>query len=63
MVLGECKTEVDAHDKDFLTKFKMKRFLNAARKGRHGTHDFLMKLLAYWHGLRVLELMMFAPKT
>ncbi len=50
------KQTVDARDKDFLTESEMKRFLDAARKGRHGTRDFLMMLLAYRHGLRVSEL-------
>ncbi len=50
------KQTVDPHDKDFLTEAEMKRFLDAARKGRHGTRDFLMMLLAYRHGLRVSEL-------
>ena len=50
------KQTVDNHDKDFLTESEMKLFLDAARKGRHGTRDFLLMLLAYRHALRVSEL-------
>ncbi len=50
------KQTVDSHDKNFLTGAEIKRFLVAARKGRHSIRDFFMMLVAYRHGLRVSEL-------
>jgi site-specific recombinase XerD len=47
---------IDAHAKNFLTEAEMKKFLNAARKGRHSVRDFCLMLVAYRHGLRVSEL-------
>jgi type 1 fimbriae regulatory protein FimB len=50
------KQTVDRRGKDFLTEAEMRRFLDAARHGRHGVRDSLMLLLTYRHGLRVSEL-------
>lgn len=50
------KQTVDAHAKNFLTESEMKRFLDAARKGRHAARDFCLMLVAYRHGMRVSEL-------
>ncbi len=50
------KQTVDGQGKDFLTEAEMKRFLEAARHGRHGVSDYLMMLMTYRHGLRVSEL-------
>ena len=47
---------IDAHAKNFLTEAEMKKFLVAARKGRHSVRDFCLMLVAYRHGLRVSEL-------
>jgi type 1 fimbriae regulatory protein FimB len=47
---------VDTKNKNFLTDSEMRKFLIAARKGRHGVRDYCMMLLAYRHGLRVSEL-------
>jgi type 1 fimbriae regulatory protein FimB len=50
------KQTVDSRGQDFLTEAEMKRFLEAARHGRHGVRDHLMMLMTYRHGLRVSEL-------
>ncbi len=42
--------------KNFLTESEMKRFLDAARGGRHSVRDYVMMLVTYRHGLRVSEL-------
>lgn len=47
---------IDAHTKNFLTDAEMKKFLVAARTGRHSVRDFCLMLIAYRHGLRVSEL-------
>jgi len=47
---------VDSHAKNFLTESEMKKFLAAARNGRHGVRDFCLMLVTYRHGMRVSEL-------
>ena len=47
---------IDQNAKNFLTTSEMKKFLEAARKGRHGVLDYCLMLTAYRHGLRVSEL-------
>jgi type 1 fimbriae regulatory protein FimB len=47
---------VDRRGTDFLTEAEMKRFLEAARQGRHGVRDYLLMLMTYRHELRVSEL-------
>ena len=47
---------IDAHAKNFLTDAEIKKFLAAARKGRHSVRDFCLMLVTYRHGLRVSEL-------
>src|SRR5262252_10038948 len=51
-----AKQTVDSRGKDFLTEAEMRRFLEAARHGRHGARNYAMMLIAYRHGLRVSEL-------
>lgn len=51
-----AKAVDDNGGKNFLTESEIKRFLEAARGGRHGARDYLMMLLTYRHGLRVSEL-------
>lgn len=47
---------IDGGKKNFLTEGEMRRFLDAARRGRHGMRDYAMMLMAYRHGMRVSEL-------
>ena len=47
---------IDQNAKNFLTTSEMKKFLEAARQGRHGVRDYCLMLTAYRHGLRVSEL-------
>ena len=47
---------IDQNAKNFLTASEMKKFLEAARQGRHGVRDYCLMLTAYRHGLRVSEL-------
>jgi integrase len=49
---------VDNHERsrDFLTQSEMDALLLAAKKGRFGTRDYSMFLLAFRHGLRASEL-------
>jgi type 1 fimbriae regulatory protein FimB len=46
----------DRGARTFLTDAEMKRFLAAARGGRHAVRNYAMMLTAYRHGLRVSEL-------
>ena len=52
----EINETIDQNTKNFLTTSEMKKFLEAARKGRHGVRDYCLMLTAYRHGLRVSEL-------
>src|SRR5687768_9675049 len=47
---------IDRKEKNFLTESEMKKFLDAARKTRHGIRDYCLILMAFRHGLRVSEL-------
>src|SRR5262245_33895120 len=53
---GQAENAVDNRPKNFLTEAETARFLQAARKGRHGARNYAMTLLTYRHGLRVSEL-------
>jgi len=55
-VKSETRDAVDGRTKDYLTEAEMKRFLDAARSGRHGVRDYALLLMAYRHGMRVSEL-------
>ncbi len=52
----ETNETIDQNAKNFLTTSEIKKFLEAARKGRHGVRDYCLMLTAYRHGLRVSEL-------
>lgn len=56
------KAAIDNRAKNFLTEAEMKRFLEAARRGRHGVRDHLLMLMTYRHGLRVSELVDVTPQ-
>ncbi len=53
---------IDQNAKNFLTESEMKKFLEAARKNRHGVRDHCLMLMAFRHGLRVSELIDIRPK-
>lgn len=47
---------VDPAPKNFLSPTEMKKFLVAARKGRHSERDYALVLFTFRHGLRAGEL-------
>ena len=47
----ETNETIDQNAKNFLTQSEMKKFLESARKGRHGVRDYCLMLTAYRHGL------------
>jgi len=51
ILLDDC-----SHAKNFLTESEMKKFLAAARKGRHSVRDFCLMFVAHRSSLQVSEL-------
>ncbi len=56
---AQARETVDAHERpgrDFLTQGEVDSLLAGAKRGRYGSRDYAMLLLAFRHGLRVTEL-------
>lgn len=51
----KAKRQKVKRDRKYLYEHEVKKLLDAAKKGRHGTRDYSLLLLMYRHGLRVSE--------
>jgi integrase len=55
-VMPRRRPNGDIRTREYLTEAEVEKFMNAAKRNRHGHRDATMVLVAYRHGLRAAEL-------